>query len=115
MVATNHFADSSWERPALVPGAFVRTEERRRNLLALAEKCKGMFDIQKMKEILSITMDKGGATHRDKTTFQVIISPRQLDFHIKIPGLQDWTRLSLKGPLSRYASTGDLKLPVEDI
>ncbi|MBU0605002.1 MAG: C45 family peptidase [Candidatus Omnitrophica bacterium] len=107
LVSTNHFAHPSWSRPALLPGSYVKTLERRANLLSLGEKHKGKFNIQKMKEVLDTTVDKGGATHVGQTTFQMIIVPDRLEMHVKIPDFQDWTEFDLKAPLTRHALTGD--------
>lgn len=113
LVTTNHFADPSWSRPVPLPGAYVMTGERRANLLSLGEKHKGKFNIQKMKDVLDTTMDKGGATHIGKTTFQVIIAPDNLEMHVKIPDFQDWTEFDLKTPLARYVLTGDAELSIQ--
>ncbi len=113
LVSTNHFAHSSWARPAPLPGAYVMTVERRANLLALGEKHRGAFNIQKMKDVLGITVDKGGATHAGQTTFQMIIVPDRLEMYVKIPDFQDWTGFSLKVPLSRYVLTGDAEFSIQ--
>lgn len=107
LISTNHFAHPSWSRPALLPGSYVKTLERRANLLSLGEKHKGKFSVQKMKEVLETTVDKGGATHVGQTTFQMIIVPDRLEMHVKIPDFQDWTEFDLKSPLTRHALTGD--------
>jgi len=113
LVTTNHFAHPSWNRPAPLPGAYVMTLERRQNLLSLAEKHKGKFNIQKMKDILGITVDKGGATHLRQTTFQVILVPDSLRMYVKVPDFQDWTEFDLSIPLTRYALTGDAEFSIQ--
>ena len=115
LVTTNHFTDPSWGRPGPLPGASVMTGERRENLLSLVERYKGKFNIQKMKEMLAITMDKGGATHTDKTTFQMIMAPDKLKMYVKVPDFQDWTEFDLKAPFDRYALTGDAEFSVHQI
>jgi len=113
LVTTNHFAHPSWAGPALLPGAFARTLERRANLLSLGERHKGEFNLQKMKDVLDITVDKGGATHIDQTTFQMIIVPDRLEMHVKVPDFQDWTEFDLTIPLTRYALTGDAEFSIQ--
>ncbi len=113
LISTNHFAHPSWSRPALLPGSYVMTLERRANLLSLGEKHKGKFNIQKMKDVLDTTVDKGGATHVGQTTFQMIIVPDRLEMYVKIPDFQDWTEFDLKSPLTRYALTGDAEFSIQ--
>ena len=60
-----------------------------------------------MKDVLGVTVDKGGATHVNQTTFQVILAPDRLKMYVKIPDFQDWTEFDLKIPFARYALTGD--------
>ncbi|MDD5495952.1 MAG: C45 family autoproteolytic acyltransferase/hydrolase [Candidatus Omnitrophica bacterium] len=103
MVATNHFVDPSWKREEPIPDIAEKTVERRRNLLSFARNHRGRFNVQKMLDLLDITVDKGGATHSDKTTFQVVTIPEKLKFIVKIPGFQDWTEINLKGLLDSHA------------
>ena len=113
LVTTNHFTHPSWNRPAVSPGSYVMTLERRANLLSLGEKNRGKFNVQKMKDVLGVTVDKGGATHAGKTTFQIIIVPGELMMYVKIPDLQDWTDFDLKIPLTRYVLAGDAEFSVQ--
>ena len=113
LVATNHFAHPSWERQKPLPGDYVMTLERRANLLSLGEKHKGKFNIQKMKDVLDTTVDKGGATHVNQTTFQMILAPDRLRMHVKVPDFQDWTEFDLKEPLTRYVLTGDAEFSIQ--
>ena len=113
LVTTNHFAHPSWARQTILPDAYVKTLARRANLLALGEKYKGKFNIQKMKDVLDTAMDNGGATHLSQTTFQMVLSPNELRMHLKVPGFQDWTEFDLKTPLTRYALTGDAEFSIQ--
>lgn len=115
LVTTNHFTDPLWGRPGPLPGASVMTGERRANLLSLVEKYKGKLNVQKMKEMLGVTLDKGGATHTDKTTFQMIMVPDKLKMYVKIPDFQDWTEFDLKAPFNRYALAGDAEFSIQQI
>ena len=89
------------------------TLERRAKLLSLGERHKVEFNIQKMKVVLGITVDKGGATHAGQTTFQMILAPDRLGMYVKIPDFQDWTEFDLKIPLTRYALTGDAEFSIQ--
>jgi len=93
---TNHYVDPSWD----VPEAFLESDswkdsqERRDNLLALAESYKGTIDAEVMMEIFDIPKSQGGATVHD-TTYQVVASPSQLKIWVKVPDYQDWVGVDL--------------------
>lgn len=95
MVATNHFVDPGWGRKEPGPDIAEKTVERRRNLLSLADKNRGKFGVRAMQELLDITMEQGGATHPDKTTFQMVAVPAELTMYMKVPEFQDWTKIDL--------------------
>lgn len=95
IVTTNHFIDTSWERPRPGPHAYGETEERSANLMSLGEKYKGRIDAKKMRELLDIGLSEGGATHSDKTIFQMIAVPAELKIWLKVPGYQEWTEIDL--------------------
>ncbi len=57
---------------------------------------------KKMMEILDLSIDRGGATHLDKTIFQIIAVPEELKIHLKIPNFQDWTEIKLEEYFNRY-------------
>lgn len=115
MIATNHFTDPSWKRPVPKPGAYGMTGIRLDNLASLGKRYKGRFNTRSMRELLDIALDDGGATHSDKTIFQLVAVPEELKFHLKIPGFQDWTEVDLSVPFNRYESTGDFELSIEKV
>lgn len=94
-VTTNHFADPSWGRPGPGPGAYGMTEERSANLKSLGLAEKGSIDAKKMRDILDIRLAEGGATHSDKTIFQLVVIPAELKIWLKVPGYQDWSEIAL--------------------
>ncbi|MCX5855007.1 MAG: C45 family autoproteolytic acyltransferase/hydrolase [Deltaproteobacteria bacterium] len=100
LVATNHFVDPSWKAPPLDDERNAWTVKRRDNLLALGDKYKGRFNVEKMKEVLDTTMDKGGATQPAETIYQVIAVPGELTLWLKAPGNFDWQKVDLKGLLA---------------
>ena len=104
IVTTNHFMDTSWERPRPGPHAYGQTEERSANLMLLGEKYKGRIDAKKMRELLDIGLYEGGATHSDKTIFQMVAVPAELKIWLKVPGYQDWTEVDLGKLFARYMS-----------
>lgn len=100
LVSTNHFADPSWDL-LLQEDTGFESVLRRKNLLKLGKESKGKIDLKTMKAILDAPMEKGGATWPDqgmiRTVYQVIAIPEKLELWIKLPGIQDWTRIGLKG------------------
>lgn len=102
VITTNHFADPSWRRPAPGPGRYGMTEERAVNLMSLGEEHKGKIDAKKMRDLLDIGLDEGGATHSDKTIFQMVAVPAELKIWLKAPGYQDWTEIDLGKLFAKY-------------
>ncbi|MCX6669944.1 MAG: C45 family autoproteolytic acyltransferase/hydrolase [Methanothrix sp.] len=100
LVSTNHFLDPSWgfEPPSIGARDPIRTAERRRNLLALAELCKGRFNPQVMMQIMSIPLESGGALQTSglPTSYQVVAVPEELKMWVRIPGVQEWTELEME-------------------
>ncbi|MDA8078537.1 MAG: C45 family autoproteolytic acyltransferase/hydrolase [Nitrospiraceae bacterium] len=101
LVATNHFVDPSWGIPPPDDAANGLTVTRRNNLLSLAEKYKGAFDISRMKAVLDTTIHDGGATQPEETIYQIIAVPKELTLWIKAPGNFDWQRADLRGLFDR--------------
>lgn len=103
MAVTNHFTEPSWNRPVPDKDAYGMTRTRLENLSALGQRYKGKMDIEGIKELLAIGIDKGGATDEDRTILQMAVVPGRMQFHLKIPGFQEWTEVDLKTPFDRYA------------
>lgn len=109
IVTTNHFVDPSWGRPAPGPRAYGMTEERSANLASLGRAHKGKIDAGKMRDLLDIGLDEGGATHSDKTIFQMVAVPAELKVWLKVPDYQEWTEVNLGKLFAKYAAR---ELPV---
>ncbi len=95
LVVTNHFVGPSWTN-LLQPKDQGQTETRRKNLLALAEKYKGSFDVKVMQQVLDTSIGQGGATKNPETVYQVIAIPEQFRIWIKAQGYSNWTEIDLK-------------------
>lgn len=99
LVSTNHFQNPEWGFEAPVPGLNdpIHTEERRRNLISLAEMHKGNLTPDVMMDIMSRPMTEGGPlqTKELPTSYQVVAVPEDLKFWVRIPGVQDWTEVDL--------------------
>lgn len=102
LVSTTHFVDPSWGLPAPPDGSFF-TQTRYKNLLALADKYKNGFTVEKMMLVLDTPLHEGGPTLTGKsvtqfaTIYQIIAVPEELKLWIKAPDYQDWTQVDLKG------------------
>ena len=96
IVTTNHFTDPSWGRPSPGPHAYGMTEERSANLISLGREHKGKIDVKKMRDLLDIGLNEGGAAHSDKTIFKMVVAPAELRIWLKIPEYQDWTEVDLR-------------------
>lgn len=96
IVATNHFVDPVWNIAELPDNAGTAyTVTRRNNLLALADKYRGQFDVEKMQQVLDMTIEKGGATEPDGTIYQIIAVPKDLTLWLKAPGNFNWQKVNI--------------------
>jgi len=93
---TNHYEDPSWDVPEEVmqSDGWKESEERRDNLLALAETYKGTIDAKVMMTIFDTPKSQGGATV-DTTTYQIVAVPSQLKIWVNVPGYQKWVLVDL--------------------
>lgn len=100
LVSTTHFVDPSWGLPEPPDGSFL-TQTRYKNLLSLAKKYKGGFNVEKMMLVLDTPVHEGGPTLTGKsitqfaTIYQIIAVPEKLKLWIKAPDYQDWTEVDL--------------------
>lgn len=98
LVATNHFVDPGWDLPEQRgSAAYVDSQQRRANLLALAEQMKGRLTADEMRKLMEVSRLAGGATFPppDGTTYQVVVDPARLDLWLRIPSVRDWTLVNL--------------------
>ncbi|MFA5400514.1 MAG: C45 family peptidase [Dehalococcoidia bacterium] len=100
IAATNHFVDPCWNLAELPDNASTAyTVTRRNNLLTLADKYKGQFDVEKMQQVLDTTIEKGGATDSIGTIYQIIAVPKDLTLWLKAPGNFDWQKVNISSLL----------------
>ncbi|MHB8119513.1 MAG: C45 family autoproteolytic acyltransferase/hydrolase [Methanothrix sp.] len=99
LVSTNHFQNPEWGFETPVPGINdpIRTEERSRNLISLAQMQKGKLTPDIMMDIMSRPLSEGGALQTEElpTSYQVVAVPEDLKIYVRIPGVQDWTIVDL--------------------
>jgi len=98
LVETNHFVDPGWGLGELSPAVekVLKTIKRRNHLLSLGDKFKGKIDVGKMKEIMEMPIDQGGAAFPEGTLYHLVAVPGELKWWLKIPGFQDWTEIDFK-------------------
>ncbi|MCK9614186.1 MAG: C45 family autoproteolytic acyltransferase/hydrolase [Candidatus Omnitrophica bacterium] len=96
LAVSNDFTDPSW---GLWPSPLGESTERRENLYALGDKYKGRLNVDTMKKLLGIPIDKGGATRpknpKIETLYQMIAVPAELKWWINLTGYQGWTEINL--------------------
>lgn len=99
LVSTNHFQNPEWgfEEPIPDINDPIYTEERRRNLLSLAEMHKGSLTPDVVMDIMSRPLSEGGPLQTEElpTSYQVIAVPEDLKIWVRIPGVQSWTEVDL--------------------
>lgn len=97
MISTNHYVNGEW--PYTVPTDEIswNSISRRNNLISKAEEYKGRIDVEKMKEIMSTSLEDGGPMH-DLTRYQIVAVPEDMILHINIPSNGKWIELKM----SRY-------------
>lgn len=97
LVATNIFFDTAWGRQkydVAKDADFI--VKRRDNLIALADKFKGLITPEKMMEIIATPLEKGGAFRTPNlTSYQYVAQPATLKMWLRIPEYQEWTEVDL--------------------
>lgn len=94
MISTNHYVHNSW--PYCLPDddSSWNSVTRRCNLLATAQQYKGRIDVEKMKEIMSTSIDDGGPAH-DLTRYQIVAVPEDKTLFILVPTIGEWVEINL--------------------
>jgi len=85
-----------WEGKATQPRS-PKEDPRYQNLLSLANSKQfyGKLDVERMKKLMEIQMEDGGATHKG-TVLQVIAVPKDLTLWIRGMDYSDWQEVNLK-------------------
>jgi hypothetical protein len=119
LVSTNHFQNPEWGFESPVPGINdpIHTEERRRNLISLAEMHKGNLTPDVMMDIMSRPLSRGGPLQTEElpTSYQVVAVPEDLKIWVRIPGVQDWTEVDLNLFFQGKSEARQLDEPVSGI
>lgn len=101
LVATNHFLEPTWNLPAtstaeqLASPLLQNSVARYENLSNLCEKNKGKIDASTMKGIFDTPTDKGGPVQQNRTIYEFVTVPSELQLWVKAYGDRDWALVPL--------------------
>lgn len=94
MISTNHYVNDGWTFAGPTDETSWNSVTRRNNLSDKAEKYKGRIDVEKMKEIMSTSLEDGGPKH-SLTRYQIVAVPEEMILHINIPSNGKWVELRM--------------------
>ena len=102
MISTNHYVNGEWPYAVPIDATSWNSISRHNNLSSRAKENKGCIDVEKMKEIMSTSLEDGGPMH-DLTRYQIVAVPEDMILHINIPSNGKWieqkmSRFLLSGP-----------------
>lgn len=95
MVSTNHYVNDGWPYPVPDDQTSWNSISRRRNLLRQAEEHKGAIDKDKMKAIMSTSLEDGGPMH-SLTRYQIVAVPEDMTLYIYTPFIGKWAELKMR-------------------
>ena len=94
MISTNHYVNELWQFCTPDDESSWNSISRRCNLSRNADLLKGSIDVEKMKEIMSTSLEDGGPMH-NLTRYQIVAVPEDLTLHIKVPYNRKWVAVNL--------------------
>ncbi|MGM9571301.1 MAG: C45 family autoproteolytic acyltransferase/hydrolase [bacterium] len=97
MAQSNAFFSPEWQLESPSEEKSFWSEERRNNLLKLAQKNKGKIDAAMMQKLIILPKDKGGAYLPDFALYQLVVEPESKKIWLRLPGVQDWTEIEADG------------------
>ena len=113
LISVNHFTSPEWVGaiPGKIdlPDRIADSQERQRNLSALAESRKGGITANVMMKMLDIPVAQGGATPEDRSIYQFVFIPRQGVLWLKARSFSDWTEIDLSKRFRTYQGNGYLQ------
>ncbi|MBQ0122468.1 MAG: hypothetical protein KBS38_02440 [Bacteroidales bacterium] len=95
MISTNHYVNDGWHFPTPADGDSWNSITRRCNMADRAEECKGLIDVDRMKKIMSTSLENGGPMHT-LTRYQIVAVPEDMVMHIFLPYIGKWVELRMK-------------------
>ena len=98
LAMTNHFVQPGWLNLPIADGGKISSVSRRNAIVRLAEKVPPhSADVEMMKQIISTTVDSGGAMW-DGTLFQVVAIPEKKEMQIRCRGYSKWEKMTFSKP-----------------
>lgn len=94
MVSTNHYVNDGWEFPVPGDAGSWNSSTRRCNLLDMACRYKGTIDAERMKEIMSTSIEDGGPAHY-LTRYQIVAVPEDMALSVFVPCVGEWVEIDL--------------------
>lgn len=94
MISTNHYVNGEWPFAVPTDETGWNSISRRNNLSSKAEEYKGRIDVERMKEIMSTSLEDGGPMH-SLTRYQIVAVPEDLVLHINVPSNGKWVELKM--------------------
>lgn len=95
LVSTNHYVNPSWPFPTPSNENSWNSLIRRSNLLERAQEYKGVFDVEKMADVMSMPIEAGGPYH-NLTRYQMVAVPADMTLYLHIVGTDGWTTIDLE-------------------
>lgn len=94
MVMVNHYVNPEWEYPVPADENCWNSLTRRANILALAEKNKGRFDVGTMCELMFTPIEEGGPRFAP-TLYQIVTVPSEKTLLLRTPFDSEWQSIKL--------------------
>jgi len=95
MVMTNHYVNPQWPFPQPAEDSLWLTYSRRSNLLAQAERNKGLVDARMMCDLMSVPVSEGGSRH-EYTRYQLVYEPKSMKLLCRVESAPEWTEVDMK-------------------
>jgi hypothetical protein len=94
MVSTNYYVNPDWLFAVPSDAVCWNGQTRRNNLINLCNSFKGKINDQKMMEIVSTTIENGGAMN-ELTVYQMVVIPETKMLWLRVTGGYDWLPIDL--------------------
>lgn len=94
LVSTNHYNNPDWELEETTDEKSWNSLTRRENLLKLCEKAKGEIDAERMKQIITTPIERGGAA-MELTVYQIVAEPSEGILWVKTAESAEWAEVDL--------------------
>ena len=94
MASANHYVNPAWKFPETDDAHSWNSLSRYRNILDMAERNKGEIGVERMKELMSESIENGGPRHKF-TRYQIVAVPEELCLHICLPCYGRWSEIRM--------------------